>query len=57
MREGRYVDAESGSDWGLDGVALSGAMEGKKLQPIREAYVSFWFAWSAFTNDTELWTP
>ena len=57
LREGRYVDVESESDWGLDGVAISGAMEGKRLQQVPEAYVSFWFAWSTFTNDTELWAP
>ena len=55
--DGRYVDAETGSEWTLEGVAVSGAMEGAKLTPVAEAYVSFWFAWATFAEGTLLWLP
>ncbi|MCH7565495.1 MAG: AMP-binding protein [Gemmatimonadetes bacterium] len=55
--DGRYVDVETGSEWTFEGVAVSGAMEGAKLVPFAEAYVSFWFAWSTFVPDTQLWLP
>ena len=53
--EGRYVDAETGSEWTVDGRALSGSLEGRELKAVPEAYVAFWFAWAAFVPDTDLW--
>ncbi len=55
--DGRYVDVETGSEWTFEGVAVSGAMEGAKLTPVAEAYVSFWFAWATFVKGTLLWLP
>ena len=49
------VDAETGSEWTLEGLAVSGEMEGTTLEAIPQAYVSFWFAWSTFIPDTEIW--
>lgn len=50
-----FVDEETGSRWSLDGVAMDGPMEGERLQPVTDAYVSFWFAWAVFQPDTRLW--
>jgi hypothetical protein len=53
--DGRIVDAETGSEWRIDGVAVAGPMAGQGLAPIDEAYVAFWFAWADFHPATELW--
>ena len=50
------VDATTGSEWGVDGLARTGAMAGKRLQPVEEAYVAFWFAWATFHPNLELYT-
>ncbi len=55
VRDGGYYDVETGSEWSLAGAGLSGAMEGKALQQVRDAYVSFWFAWMTFAPDSEVW--
>ena len=52
---GRYVDTETTSEWRVDGRATSGPLEGRQLEPLPEAYVAFWFAWTAFVPDTDLW--
>ena len=53
--EGRYIGVETGSEWTLEGRAISGSMEGQRLVQVPEAYVSFWFAWATFVPDTGLW--
>ena len=52
---GDLVDARTGSSWRVDGVAFEGPMEGTRLEPIKGAYIAFWFAWRAFQPATELW--
>ncbi len=54
-REGGFFDAETGSTWRLDGLAIDGELEGERLEPIDEAYVAFWFAWALFQPETLLW--
>ena len=54
--DGKIVDVETGSEWRMDGRAISGPLEGQSLTPIEEAFVSFWFAWPAFYPDTDLWS-
>ena len=54
--DGKVVDVETGSEWRMDGRAISGPLEGQSLAPIEEAFVSFWFAWPAFYPDTDLWS-
>lgn len=49
---GRVLDRETGSTWRVDGLAVAGPLEGRRLAPIAEAYVSYWFAWAAFHPDT-----
>ena len=56
VRDGQIVDTETGSVWQVDGHAVRGMLEGSRLSPIEDAYVSFWFSWAAFQPQTELWT-
>ena len=57
VREGAFVDMETGSQWSIEGRALSGPMQGERLSVIAEAYVSFWFAYSQFFPASSLWLP
>ena len=52
---GKIVDIETRSEWRVDGRAVSGPLEGQSLEPVKEAFVSFWFAWDAFYPLSELW--
>lgn len=56
MSGGRIVDTETGSVWTRDGRATEGPLAGSRLEPVAEAYVAFWGAWSTFRGDTEAWT-
>ena len=49
------LDDQTGSRWRVDGVAVDGAMAGKALEPIPDAFVAFWFAWPVFYAEVELW--
>ncbi len=53
---GIIVDLETDSQWTVDGEAVSGPLSGRRLEPVGEAYVSFWFAWAAFEPDTRIWS-
>ena len=55
VREGRIVDVGTESTWRLDGLAIDGPLAGTRLEPIAEAFVSFWFAWAAFYPETQIW--
>ena len=57
VANGVFVDLETGSEWSVDGLALSGPLAGQRLGMIPEAYVSFWFAFSTFFPDPIIWTP
>ncbi|MDQ7027652.1 MAG: DUF3179 domain-containing protein [Anaerolineae bacterium] len=48
------TDNETGSEWNLFGEAISGELEGAKLQQMFAA-VHFWFAWAAFNPDTVIY--
>jgi hypothetical protein len=52
---GRIVDAETGSAWGINGVAISGALQGSRLEPVAESFVVYWFAWATFRPRAALW--
>ncbi len=56
VREGRFVDIETESAWDLAGVAVDGPLSGRRLLPLKEAYVSFWFAWRHFQPAAEIFT-
>lgn len=54
---GVYTDQETGSTWNILGRAVAGSLAGTQLTQIL-AFDHFWFAWSAFHPDTELYhTP
>ncbi len=53
----RFVDRQSGSRWTVDGAAIEGSRTGERLVPVADAFVSFWFAWSAFYPETAVWAP
>lgn len=55
IQNGRIVDASTSSEWTVDGHATSGSLAGATLEPIAEAYLAFWFAWTAFHPEIELW--
>ncbi len=48
------IDAETGSTWSVQGQATAGPLAGMRLEPLEDAYVVFWFAWSVFHPDTRL---
>ena len=52
---GEFRDVQTGSSWTLDGRAVAGPLAGQALEPIADAYVSFWFAWSTFEEGTRIW--
>ena len=57
VTNGAFVDVETGSQWSIDGEALSGPLAGSTLTIVAEAYVSFWFAFSTFFPNLDLWRP
>ena len=50
------VDAETGTIWGPAGEAISGPLadQGARLSLLADAYTVFWFAWSIYYPNTEL---
>ena len=57
VTNGAFVDAETGSQWSIDGEALSGPLAGSTLSVVTDAYVSFWFAFVGFFPNLDLWSP
>ena len=55
VTNGAFVDVQTGSQWSIDGEARSGPLAGSTLPMIAEAYVSFWFAFSQFFPNLDLW--
>jgi hypothetical protein len=53
MKEGRYVDRTTGSQWNVLGEAIDGPLKGKRL-PAIESGVHFAFAWLAFNPASEI---
>lgn len=49
------VDRQTGSQWTVDGFAVAGPHAGRRLEPVPEAYVAYWFAWAAFEPNTLIW--
>lgn len=47
-------DGETGTTWNQLGEAVAGPLQGKQLEPLKQAYVAFWFAWNIYFPDTEL---
>jgi len=55
VREGRFIDRQTGSTWTLLGEAIAGPLRGEHLEPLNHLN-TFWFAWAAFEPDTIIWT-
>lgn len=51
----RFVDRQTASTWNIEGVAVSGALEGTQLERVPHLD-SFWFAWSSYWPETKLVT-
>lgn len=54
LAEFEMIDNETGSSWNILGVVTSGPLLGKRLRQI-PAYNAFWFAWSIFWPNTEIY--
>lgn len=52
----RMIDDQTGSEWNFLGLAVSGALAGKQLEPI-VAINHFWFSWAAFKPETRIYQP
>ena len=52
--DGEIVDTETGSVWGPDGIATSGALAGGSLRPI-PARTTFWFAFAGAFPEAEVY--
>jgi hypothetical protein len=48
------TDAETGSTWNALGEATDGPLVGSQLEPVADAWTLFWFSWSVFHPDTDL---
>ena len=48
------TDAETGSSWNALGDATAGPLAGERLTPIADSFLAFWFAWSIFYPQVEL---
>lgn len=48
------VDVETGSEWNGAGEATSGPLSGQRLTHVDDAYVAFWFAWSIYYPNVEI---
>lgn len=55
IREGRFRDRETGSEFDVLGRAISGPLRGTRLQPIPHGN-HFWFAWGVFKPSTKVVT-
>jgi hypothetical protein len=53
--DGVFIDAETGSSWNIQGLALDGPLAGQRLEPV-EHLDTFWFALAAFEPDTRVVT-
>lgn len=54
MNDNKLMDKQTSSEWNFDGRAVSGSSQGKQLTRLA-LDPSFWFSWTAFHPDTELY--
>lgn len=55
VEDDRIRDVETGSTWRVDGLATAGPLRGVRLEPVAEAFISYWFAWALFYEEAQLW--
>lgn len=53
VKDGKFVDDQTGSQWDITGKAVSGELAGQSLEQIHHMD-TFWFAWSTYQPETEL---
>lgn len=51
-----FVDNETGSSWSILGLAVTGSMSGERMEILTHRN-DFWFAWSAFFPNGEVYDP
>ena len=56
VSEDGITDEGTGSLWQINGEAVDGPLKGRRLDPVAEAHVSYWFGWSAFNPSTTIWS-
>jgi hypothetical protein len=56
VRTRTLTDDQTGSTWNTKGEALAGPLEGEHLTQLVDAYVVFWFAWSLYFPDTDVFS-
>lgn len=54
--DGRITDDQTRSTWRADGLSTDGPLASAQLEPVAEAFVAYWFAWSNFYPEADLWT-
>jgi hypothetical protein len=54
LNENTMTDKQTGSKWNLDGLAISGPLQGKQLERV-PFNPGFWFEWIAFHPATEVY--
>lgn len=56
VRDGAFVDAQTGSEWNVLGKAVSGPLQGERLDGVAHDD-TFWFTWASFHPDTRIYAP
>ena len=56
VRDGRFVDRETGSEWSLAGEAVAGELAGAQLEPL-PLRTTFWFAYIAALPEATVYVP
>ena len=56
FRDGKILDAQTGSEWNIFGLAIAGELKGKQLGPV-VSINHFWFSWAAFKPETRIYQP
>jgi hypothetical protein len=50
------VDSQSGSEWDLTGTAVSGPLQGKKLERV-QVLLDYWFDWKLYNPSSAIFSP
>lgn len=54
VRDGAFVDTQTGSTWSVLGKATGGPLQGERLEGVAHDD-TFWFTWSSFHPDTRIY--
>ena len=56
IKDGLFIDEETGSTWNMAGRSVAGVLQGKNLEPIPSRR-AFWFSIAGAVPDLELYLP